>query len=115
MAHAVEVFDREFGLDAMWDRELADPWFAITGDFVKEAKGSIPPDKTWDLGDTRVTSSELSRLAERGLATVTNTFGDEFAKAFQANPIVQFEALPAPQKKFVARMATSIIDDPGMG
>jgi hypothetical protein len=115
MAHALEVFDREFGLDAMWDRELADPWFAITGEFVKEAKGDIKPDKTWDLGDTRVTSADLNRLAERGLATIINSLGDDFAKAFQANPIVQFEALPAPQKKFVARMATNIPDDPGMG
>jgi hypothetical protein len=115
MAGALESFDREFGLDAMWDRELADPWFAITGDFEKTAKGNIPPDKSWDLGLTRVTSSELNALGERGMGTISKHFGAEFAKAFQASPITQFEALPLDGKKFVARLATTHGDDTGMG
>lgn len=115
-ANALEVFDREFGLDAQWDRDLADPWFAVTGyDFEKQAKGDSSADKTWDFGETRVTATELRALAERGGGTLAKAFGQEFAKAFLGNPIQQFEALPTPSKKFVARMATNHGDDRGMG
>jgi len=110
MASALESFDREFGLDAMWDRELADPWFAITGPMMKTAKGESPTEKTWDFGETRVTATELQALAERSRDTLINQFGHEFAKAFLANPVQQFEALPLPTKKFVARMATNVGD-----
>jgi len=115
LAEALELFDREFGLDAMWDKDLADPWFAVIGDMEKQAKGDIPPDKTWDLGEVRVTATELQALGDRGMATIKNYFGYDFAKAFQANPTVQFEALPTPQKKFVAKLATTHGDDRSMG
>lgn len=118
-AATLEVFDREFGLDALWDRDLADPWYAVTGDypasFDKVAKGSIPSPATYQVGEVTVTEGELRGLAQRGLNTLRSHFGGEFASEFLAEPLKVFESMPLPQRKFLARLATTHSDFSGAG
>lgn len=118
-AEALESFDREFGLDAMWDRDLADPWFAVTGDypasFEKVAKGSVPTPATYTVGEVTVTQAEIENLANRGLNTLRSHFGGEFAAEFLKAPLKVFESMPLPQRKFMARLATTHADFTGVG
>ena len=106
-ADMLEVFDREFGLDTLWDKDLSDPWFATFAPLEKTAKGTVAPDASYTIGEVRVLASELHYLAENGFKTVKEHFGCDFAEAFLKNPETQFEALPVPQRKLVAKMASS--------
>jgi hypothetical protein len=117
-AATLEVFDREFGLDALWDRDLADPWYAVTGDypanFEKVAKGSVETPATYQVGEVTVTEGELRNLAQRGLNTLRSHFGGEFAAEFLKEPLKMFESMPLPQRKFMARLATTHADFTGV-
>lgn len=112
-AESLEAFDREFGLDALWDRDIADPWYS-TFCMEKEAKGDIPETPSYDVGETHVTYEELCNLAENGKPKMVELFGNQFANAFERDPSSQFEALPLPQKKLVARMATTFSPTAGV-
>jgi hypothetical protein len=110
-AEVLEVFDRELGLDALWDKELADPWFSAVGNsFEKIAKGAVDAPATYTVGETTVTQHEIEVLVERGLGALHKHFSHDFVNEFQKNPLPFFEALPLPQKKFIARLASSFQD-----
>lgn len=113
-AAELERFDLEHGLDALWDKEVADPWYSTLG-FEKVAKGSHPPTTTYTIGEVSVTSEELHLLADRGFGTVSKNFGEDVAAAFAKNPIQIFESMPIEQRKLFARLATTHGDDRGMG
>lgn len=113
-ANVLEQFDVDEGLDALWDREVADPWYSTLG-MSKTAKGDVKAPESFTEGDATVTREELELLAERNIQTVSNTFGDAFARAFQRDPMTQFKALPAPQRRLVARMASSSFDETSSG
>lgn len=104
-ASALEMFDREAGLDALWDRDVADPWYS-TFCLEKVAKGSVEAPISFDLDDNiSVTSQELQWLADRGKRQMVHNFGWEVANAYEKNPIQIFESMPLPQKRVIARMA----------
>ena len=109
-ADALERFDVEQGLDALWDKEVADPWYSTFG-MNKVAKGSVPAPESFSIGEVTVTTQELLALAERGRSTLATNFGEAFAVAYCKNPIEQFNALPVPNRKLLARMATTHADD----
>jgi hypothetical protein len=110
-AERLEAFDRENGLDQLWDRWVSDPWYSTFG-MSKIAKGSAIPGKTFTVGEVTVTQDELESLAVRSIRSLQETFGQPFTTAFCKDPVAQFEALPLPQRKFVARMATTLAEDP---
>ena len=104
-AAALEMFDREAGLDALWDRDVADPWYS-TFCLEKVAKGAVEAPVSFDLDDNiSVTSQELQWLAERGKKQMVQNFGWEVANSYEKNPIQIFESMPLPQKRIIARMA----------
>lgn len=113
-ASELEEFDRKYSLDALWDREVEDPWYSTVG-MSKVAKGSVKEPKSFLVGATTVTQHELESLGERGMLTLGNHFGQQFATAFLKNPVAQFEAMPLPQKRFIARLASSHVDDTTSG
>lgn len=106
-AGALEAFDRDSGLDALWDREVADPWYS-TFCLEKVAKGDVDAPDSFDLGDNiSVTTQELQWLAERGKKQMVHNFGWEVANSYERDPVRIFESMPLPQKKIIARMASS--------
>jgi len=113
-AQELERFDLEEGLDALWDKEVADPWYSTLG-MAKVAKGHVDPPKSFNVGEVTVTEEELCNLAMRGRRTLEEHFGGGFATAFSSDPIKQFKALPLPNQKFVARLATTLADDSSAG
>jgi hypothetical protein len=113
-AQRLEAFDKAHGLDAMWDRWVADPWYSTLG-LQKVAKGNAPSPTTYKVGEVTVTQHELETLAERGISNVRNLFGDKVADQFVKEPQAVFESLPLPNRKLLARLATSHSDDEALG
>lgn len=105
-AQALENFDRESGLDALWDREVPDPWYS-TFATEKLAKGALPETQSFEVGVDRVTETELRHLASSGKRTVAAHFDSAIANAFEKDPIGVFKSMPLPQKRVMARMAAS--------
>ena len=97
-------FDKRAGLDRLYDRHIADPWYA-TFNMTKTAKGSLPATKSFDVAGHRVTEDDLRSLAGDHKALV-DFFGEAAAKSFVSDPVKIFSSMPLPQKKLVARWAT---------
>jgi hypothetical protein len=108
-ADQLAAFDQEAGLDALWDRYVEDPWYSTLG-MQKIAKGSSGHPQSFTVGDQTVSAADLQGLADRGMKTIGEHFGQKFAKAFLANPVEQFKALPKPNQIFIARLAQSTVD-----
>jgi len=104
-ASRLHQFDRDSGLDRLWDSEIADPWYA-TFNMLKTAKG-VYPGSTYheDVAGHRVTEEDLNALAEDYKALV-DFFGEAAAKSFASDPVKIFKSMPLPQKRMVARWAT---------
>jgi hypothetical protein len=113
-ANVLEQFDIDEGLDALWDRSVADPWYSTLG-MDKVAKGDVPAPESFTVGGTTVTTDELHQLAERSNSLVSEYMGEAFARAFLADPVRQFKALPTPNQKWLARLATTNADDATVG
>jgi hypothetical protein len=109
-ASRLEEFDKTHGLDSLWDRWVADPWYSTLG-LTKVAKGAVPSPKTWTIGEVTVTQHEVEVLAERSISEVSDMFGHEFAAKFAIDPVPIFESLPLPARKRLARLATTSHDD----
>lgn len=103
-ADRLHEFDRKSGLDCMYDRHIADPWYA-TFNMMKTAKGSLPATKSFDIAGERVTEDDLNSLAGDYKALV-DFFGESAAKSFASDPVKIFSSMPLPQKKLVARWAS---------
>jgi hypothetical protein len=103
-ADTLYKFDQSVGLDRLYDRDIADPWYA-TFNMLKIAKGSLPAPKSFDVAGHRVTEDDLRSLADDYKAMV-DFFGEAAARSFQADPVKIFSSMPLPQKKLVARWAT---------
>jgi hypothetical protein len=103
-ADTLHKFDQSVGLDRLYDRDIADPWYA-TFNMLKIAKGSLPAPKSFDVAGHRVTEDDLRSLADDYKAMV-DFFGEAAARSFQADPVKIFSSMPLPQKKLVARWAT---------
>lgn len=106
-AEALEQFDRETGLDSLWDRHVADPWYS-TFAIEKVAKGAVAPPVTFDVGDNiTVTEEDLKNMAVRGKQELAGYYGSEMANSFEKDPVAVFQSMPTPQKKILARLASS--------
>lgn len=104
-AEVLERFDVEVGLDALWDRDIADPYYS-TFCLEKVAKGAVAAPTRFDLGDnTFVTEQELLWLAERGKKQMIENFGWDVANSFTKNPVAIFKSMPTPEKKVIGKMA----------
>ncbi|MEC8306417.1 MAG: hypothetical protein VXZ72_00960, partial [Chlamydiota bacterium] len=97
-------FDRSVGLDRLYDRDIADPWYA-TFNMSKVAKGSLPAPKSFDVMGERVTEDDLNTLAE-DYKVLVDFFGESAARSFASDPAKIFASMPLPQKKLVARWAS---------
>lgn len=87
----LEAFDRAHGLDALWDKDLADPWYS-TFCMEKVAEES---------------ENDLSRFAREAKDAVGEHFGAQFADAFANDPSTIYDSLPTPQKRVIERMASA--------
>lgn len=107
LASALEQFDRETGLDNLWDSLISDPYYSVFA-LEKVAKGAVEAPESFDLDDnTTVTTQELMWLGERGKKQMVHNFGWDVANAFEKDPVAIFKSMPTPQKKVIARMASS--------
>lgn len=92
-------FDKTAGLDHHYDSYVPDPFYSTYG--VKEAEEYIFVD-----GNDRVNGYELELLGTTRFSSLAATFGQDFAKEFQKDPVGIFKSMPVVQKKMIIHMAT---------
>lgn len=102
-AEALAEFDRLNDLNWHWDSKIADPWFSTFGPSIEKLA-----EAEWHYTEngTRIREEDLEVLARNGHERLCKSFGADFAKEFCKSPKVFFNALPAPQKLIVARLAS---------
>lgn len=105
-ADELAVFDRDQGLDGLWDSMLLDPWRTTLAPLEKVAKGARAT-MSFQMGGDVVTESDLVRVSKmRNL--IKENFGMEVANKFGENPVEIFSSMPLPQKKVLARLALEV-------
>lgn len=102
-AEALSEFDRLNNLNWHWDAQVADPWYSTFGPSMQKLA-----DSNWRYDSTgcRCTEDDLENLARNGYPRLVKSFGADFAKDFAKSPKTFFEALPAPNKLILARLAS---------
>lgn len=113
-AEKLASVDQQIGLHDFWSTEVSDPWLATVG-MAKTAKGHTDEPETHQVAEVAVTQAELEGLAVRGKQTLLANFGEKFTEAYAKDPVKQFKALPLPQRRLIARLASSISEDVSMG
>lgn len=108
-AAELAVFDREHGLDELWDSMLVDPWASTLAPLEKVANGSRESTFTFQMGNEIVTEEELVRLSKLRKVIVDN-FGMDIANKFADSPVDVFKSMPLPQKKVLASLARDVTD-----
>jgi hypothetical protein len=92
-------FDKMAGIAHMYDVDILDPYFSTFG---KEAA----EETTIVIGNDIVTEAELKAYAKTHFDSLQSTWGEDFAKEFQKDPLGIFKSLPRDQKIMIIRMAT---------
>tara|TARA_Y100001973_G_scaffold100503_1_gene161745 strand:+ start:3157 stop:4251 length:1095 start_codon:yes stop_codon:yes gene_type:complete len=106
-AHVLERFDKGTNLKRYWDRDLADPYYAVFN-MEKSAAGMVSAPATIQVGSDTVTEGALKNFA-RDRNALVKLFGESFADSYQKDPLKIFQSMPLPQKKVIARMAEDSI------
>lgn len=101
-AEALEEFDNMTGLRWHWGAQIADPWYSTFGPSLEKVA-----ELAWCYSEdgARCDEDDLKALAMNGHTQLVKAFGADFAKEFAKSPKTFFNALPAPNKKILARMA----------
>jgi len=94
-AAVLEQFDIDQGLDALWDRGVADPWYST---FANEKRAEAA------LSVGFITRDELQKLAQRA-DQLHPFFQEEVITAFRDDPVVVFESMPLPMKQLIGRIS----------
>jgi hypothetical protein len=103
LAVALEHFDRQHGLDQMWDNGLPDPYLSIFG-VEKRAEWSFVD------GNDQISESRLKRISE-DLAIreeLEERFGEDMASEFAKHPQQIFDSLPLDSKRIIMRLSQQV-------
>lgn len=101
LAVALENFDREHGLDLMWDAEIPDPYHSVFG-MTKTAEWSHVD------GNDTINETRLKLCAKGCRAQIKDLFGEDMAEEFQKDPKQIFDSLPMDSKRIIMRVSQSV-------
>lgn len=108
-AEALCEFDEITNLSHEWDARIPDPWVSTFGDSLEK----IAADEwVFDEQGVRIDESGLTSLIRNNRDSVTKSFGIKFADEFAKSPKIFFNALPAPNKIVLGRMAMDCVANP---
>lgn len=99
-AQVLAEFDKTAGIHTLYDKHIPDYFYSVFG---KEAKDN----GEWSelVGAQLVREEDLVSIVRRQFKTISDTFGEDFAKSFRKNPIETFQSLPLPEKTILANLA----------
>lgn len=97
----LENFDKQSGLDKLWDRSVDDPYYSTFG-MQKRAAWSF------QHGNERITDADLHKLAQHAIHHIRDRFNAELADEFRQDPVGIFESLPLDAKRLIMRISASI-------
>jgi len=99
-AAAIEEFDKQAGIDWMYDEHITDPYYSTYGQkLAAESNESII------IGNEYLSDKELKTFVKTKHVVLKKTFGADLADEFRKDPRGIFDSLPLDQKKVVMRMA----------
>lgn len=101
MAVALERFDRESGLDKLWDNGLDDPYFSMFG-IDKIAEWSFVD------GNDTLTEERLKLCAKKCKDQIKDLFDEDVADEFAKNPQQIFDSLPLDSKRIIMRVGQQV-------
>lgn len=106
-AEALEAFDRTVGLDAHWDKDVSDPWYATFGIGLDWGNG---PDrasavlvKVAEDGGLVIATDRLVEMVDAGV--IDEHFGKGVGAAMRQDPETILASMPLPQRKLIAHLA----------
>ena len=105
-AEALGEFDKEAGIDHLYDEHILDPYASVFGKVAENETGSIV------VGNEYMSDRDLKIFAKTNVDKLRPMFGHEFIDEFRKDPVAIFKSLPLDQKKVVARMVNSSSTDP---
>jgi hypothetical protein len=95
-AEALEVFDKEFGLDRYWDSQLFDPYKSTFG------QEKVAEEWRYNYRNVYISEENLNKLK---LQDVEQVIGKHLAQQFIFAPKKVFEKLPNDKKYVIARLS----------
>ena len=95
----LEEFDKVAELAHHYDSYIPDPFYSTYG--TKEAE-----EYSFLNGNDIVTEKDLQCFGSTKFRSLQATFGEDFAKEFQKDPVGIFKSMPLVQKRMIMRMAT---------
>jgi len=101
LAVTLENFDKQAGLDRLWDNGLPDPYYSIFG-VEKRAEYSFTT-----ANDT-INETRLKRCAKECKKQVQDLFNEDVAEEFSKDPVQIFDSLPLDQKRIIMRLASQV-------
>ncbi len=97
-AETLAEFDKVAGLNYLYDKDLADPYYST---FYKEAEQEY----SYIEGNDMVTEDALRALARSTRTTMLTQFSEDFVDEFCKDPVGIFKSMPRDQKKIIMRLA----------
>ena len=105
---ALREFDKQAGIDWMWDEHIMDPYLSTFGKTSSSHAIDQSPtdqDESFVMGNEIVTAKQLKTFAATRSKDITDTFGADFMNEFRKDPVTIFKSLPLDQKKVIYRQA----------
>jgi len=97
-ADTLAEFDKVAGLNYLYDKDLADPYYST---FYKQAEQEY----SYIDGNDMVTEDALRALARSTRTTMRTQFAEDFVDEFCKDPVGIFKSMPKDQKKIIMRLA----------
>lgn len=108
-AVSLQEFDKQAGIDWMWNEHIMDPYLSTFGKTSAShaAIDQSPDDQdgSFVMGNEIVTAKQLKAFAATHSKDITDTFGEDFMNEFRKDPVTIFKSLPLDQKKVICRQA----------
>lgn len=100
----LEEFDKVAGIQHLWDSHVFDPYFSTYG-FTKTAEEEDQESFVDNIGNHRVTASQLKHAALTQRKALADLFGEDFADEFKKDPIGIYKSMPREQKIVIMNLA----------
>lgn len=110
-AQNLEKFDRDVGLDQLWNRGIPDPYYSTFythGGFKTKTAAAVGASEMLQAGSELVSDVDVVNLAREGKAILAQAFDTSVVASFCKDPVAVFKSMPLPQRQILARLASDL-------
>jgi len=99
LLNTVVEFDKRAGIEYLYDQQIVDPYITIFGSLNNPEFDAVKLAGSATQYDLMRGSKDQEKLA-----SVKETFGEEFASNFRNNPIMSLEGMKGPEKELLSNL-----------